>query len=152
MKSLKLIVVLLFNLWFSLTIYSQGCRDFIKTKNFNISNPGTYLIYGQSRSESVEVRKTYNFEIVFYGQKEYLLGIATEERFEPVHFRIIENQSHKVLYDNQKYQYKATVNFFIEKTQNITIEVTIIASDEDASLSKNIMTCLGIKILNQSIN
>jgi len=150
MKTLSLIAVFILSVNLSSTAYDPKCNDFLNTRLFKMSDPGNYLPYGQSKSESVEVRRLYKFEIVFIGKKEYKIGIATEEDYEPIHFRIIDNQK-KVLYDNKQYQYKGSVDFYMEKTQSITIEITVLASNELLLLPRGLRTCLGIKIFNKSI-
>ena len=100
--------------------------DFLKSKNFKMAIPKDFLFYGQSTSKYVEVRKTYKFEIVFLGNEEYLMSIAADQDYGPVHFRIISSENNMVLYDNINKKYKGSANFYMQKTQPVTIEVTII--------------------------
>lgn len=131
---------------------SPDCKDFINSKYFKLSKPGDFKQYGQSKGIPVVVRKTYTFEIVFVGKNEYKMGIATESDYEPIHIRMIDKKTNKVLFDNKKYQYMGSVSFYIEKTSMISVEVTVLAIDEPFILPEDVRVCLGIKIYNQSVD
>jgi hypothetical protein len=151
MKTINIIVVFFLSVCLSSTAYDQKCKNFLKSRIFKMSNPGTFQSYGQSTNEEVAVRKTYKFEIVFAGKTEYKMGIATEADYEPVHIRMID-KNNKVLFDNKKYQYIESVDFYLEKTQTITLELTVLAVDELFVLPEDLRVCLGIKIYSQSID
>jgi len=149
MKTLNLIFVFLLVVFISLTAYNQECNDFLESKIFKITVPKKFVNYGQSKSEYIEVSKPYKFEMVFSGSQEYIMNIATKNDYGSVQFRIISAEDNMVLYDNKKYNYKGSANFYMEKTQPVTIEVTIIAADKQYSLPENLWVCLGIKIFSK---
>jgi hypothetical protein len=121
MKTLKLIIVFLLSVLISSTAYSQDCKDFLNSKTFKMFIPKDFKDYGQSKSISAEVNKTNNFEIVFNGNEEYILNIASEPGYGPVHFRIINSENKMVLFDNEKSKYKGSANFYMQKTQPVTV-------------------------------
>ena len=146
MKTLNLLIVFLLSVFILSTAYTQECNDFLNSKAFKHLIPKDFKDYGQSKSISVEVNKTNNFEVVFNGNEEYILNIGTEAGFGPVHFRIINSDNKMVLFDNKNKNYNGSANFYMQKTQAVTIEVTIIASDKQNPLPKDLRACLGLKI------
>lgn len=149
MKTFNLIFVFFLSVFISSTAYNQECKDFLKSKTFKISIPKDFLFYGQSKSIYAEVHKTYKFELIFIGNEEYLMSIATEDKYGPVHFRIINSENKMVLFDNEKKKYNGSANFYMQKTQPVTIEVTIMATEGKHSFTKVQRVCLGIKINNR---
>jgi hypothetical protein len=149
MKTLNLIIVFLLSVLISSTAYSQECKDFLNSKAFKMAIPKDFKDYGQSKSISAEVNKTNNFEIVLNGNEEYILNIATEPGYGPVHFRIIDSENEIVLFDNEKKNYNESANFYMQKTQSVSVEVTIMNTNGKHSPSKGKHVCLGIKINNR---
>jgi len=149
MKTLNLKIILLLTIFYSTVAYNQKCNDFFKSDVFNKALSKGFIDYGQSKVVNIEVNKTYNFEIVFSGREEYLVKIVTENDYGQVNFRIINSDNNIILYDNKKYNYKSTANFYIEETQNINIEVTLIIDEKHHSVPVDQGVCLGIKINNR---
>ena len=149
MKKLKILITLMLLALISSTAYNQECRDFLNSKAFKQTIPKDFKDYGQSKSISVEVNKTNNFEVVFNGNEEYILNIGTEAGFGPVHFRILSSDNKMVLFDNEKKNYNGSANFYMQKTQPVSVEVTVMNTKGKHSNSKVKNVCLGIKINNR---
>jgi hypothetical protein len=131
----------------SFHVYGQPCKDFHKSKDCYVYVPldRDFKEYNQARSESVEIGKTNIYKVVLYGKKDFIVGICAESTYyRQVHFRIIDSQTQKVLYDNKDYDYIESFGFTIEKTQPLDLEVTVLSNDKAAQNNK---ICVGIQIL-----
>jgi hypothetical protein len=150
MKTLNLMAAFILSVCLTPTAYNQGCDDLLKSMSYKMSGTESNQRYSKFRNayKEIEIHKTYKFKVVFYGNKKYLMGIDSEAAYEPVHIRMID-ANNNVLYDNEKNQYIGFVDFSLEKTQTITVEITIVASELEVPLPVDQRVCLGIRILSQ---
>jgi hypothetical protein len=144
--------ILLCILWFVFCgalwqAHAQPCKDFHKSNDCYVYVPldRDFQIYNQAKSALTEVGKTNIYKVILYGKKDYIVGICAESSFyRKIHFRIIDSQSKKVLYDNKDYDYIESFNFTIERTQPLDLEVTVLPQE---SKPANTKVCIGIQIL-----
>ncbi len=146
MKNIKILFIAFLLIIVPATGYNQECTDFIKSKVFRQNYPKGFELYGQSKSAYVEVRKILKYNILFFGDKEYQMTIGTEIVNRPIHIRMIDAGDNTVLFDNVKNMSLENINFYIENTKNIIVEITILSDTETYLSSDKIHVCLGIKI------
>ncbi len=151
MKVLKYIKLLIFAniflLIFSLNAFSQTCRGFHHHPNCRIKDSYDFNQYGQARSALLEINKSYTYQAVFYGQKDYKMCVCTESGYYPVHYKLINTETKEVFYDNAEDDYVESVGFTIDKNITMIIEITILAEDIKPEDPIDIRACVGIQIL-----
>jgi hypothetical protein len=128
-------------------IYSQQCKNFHESKDCFIYIPDTkkYEQYSQAKSALTEIGIKNIYKIVLFGGKDYIVGVCAELGYRPIHFRITDSQTKKVIYDNKDYDYIESFGFTVEKTQPIDIEITVL-ENKNIPLKKTKM-CVGIEIV-----
>jgi len=131
----------------SSNISSQPCKGFHESKDCFVYIPEgrDFKQYSQAKSALTSVGQKTTYKVVLFGGKDYILGVCAESGYRPIHFRIIDSQTKKVMYDNKDYDYIDSFNFTVEKTQPLDIEVQIL-ENKKITLKKDKM-CVGIEIL-----
>jgi outer membrane protein assembly factor BamA len=124
---------------------AQSCTGFYKSSDCYRSESKGFNQYGQAKSATVELNKLYKCQVVLYGKKDYIFSLCTESGYKPLHFRIINNITKEVIYDNADDKYNPTIGFSMEKTTNVTVEVEILVEKGEKDPNKY-RTCLGIQI------
>ena len=151
MRDIKIIQhTFIFSILFLLFVFSaktQPCASFHKSNNCKLNNDGSFKNYGQSKSAMLEVNKKYEYKLVLYGDKDYKIGVCTENGLGTVHYKIINARSSTVLYDNISDDYIESVGFTNEFTQSVIIEVTILVEDKKIKGAYDKRGCIGINIL-----
>jgi len=142
-----LILIIGFILQASL-VFGQSCPKFHESGVCGpvVTRDG-FKLFGQSKSAMFEINQTSKFLVTFYGDKDYKVICGTESGFEPVRIRIVDQSDGKVFYDNIEDDYNESIGFSIEKTQQLTIEVTLLAQDFEPSDFEENRACVGILIL-----
>jgi hypothetical protein len=128
-------------------VNAQYCDRFHETSACRLANDGSFRPYGQSKSAMVEIKKTFEYKLVLYGEKDFKIGVCTEEGFGPVHFKIINARSNIVLYDNITDDYIESVGFTNDFTQSVIIEITILAEEVQPEDAYDTRVCVGVNIL-----
>jgi hypothetical protein len=104
-----------------------------------------FQIYNQPRSSYTEAGQTNVYKVVLYGNKDFLISIYSKtDYFKKIHFRLIDSETRKILYDNKNYKYIETLTFTVEKSQALDLEVTVLPFEKKYDKSK---VCIGIEIL-----
>ena len=151
MKVLKNIKLLIFTNVFLLILssnaFSQSCQGFHHHKNCRIYDSYDFKQYGQTRSALLEINKSFTYQAVFYGQKDYKMNVCTESGYYPVHYRLINAENKEIFFDNSEDDYVESVGFTIDKNITMIIEVTILAEDINPEDPIDIRACAGIMIL-----
>jgi len=128
-------------------VNAQYCDRFHETSACRLANDGSFKPYGQSKSAMVEIKKTFEYKLVLYGEKDFKIGICTEDGFGPVHFKIINARSKEVLYDNITDDYIESVGFTNDFTQSVIIEIIVLAEDVEPEEAYDTRACVGVNIL-----
>ena len=140
-------MLLIFLLILSSNAFSQSCRKFQHHKNCRIADSFDFKQYGQAKSALLEINKSFTYQAVFYGKKDYKMNVCTESGYYPVHYRLINAETKEVFYDNSENDYVESLGFTIDKNITMIIEVTILAEDIDPEDPIDIRACVGIQIL-----
>jgi len=128
-------------------IQAQYCDRFHETSACRLANDGSFNPYGQSKSAMVEIKKTFEYKLVLYGEKDFKIGICTEDGFGPVHFKIINARTKELLYDNMTDDYIESVGFTNDFTQSVIIEITVLAEGVEPEDAYDTRACVGVNIL-----
>ncbi len=145
---MRILIFAISILIFSGLLNGQPCPEFHKSGICGpVATKDGFKLFGQSKSALFEINQTSKFLVTFYGEKDYKIICGTEKGYEPVKFRVVDQSDGKVFYDNSEDDYNESVGFSIEKTQQLTIEVTLLAEKfEPTDFAEN-RACIGILIL-----
>ena len=143
-KYIKFILVV--SVLTTMTVQGQYCENFHKLGDCKIDVKRPYQIFGQSRSDMIGVGYTLKYNIIFYGNKEYILSFCTTKKYYPIHFKLLDPISGKVIYDNKDDDYLESLGFRIEKTKQFIIEMSILAHDATDIEIEEYYTCMGMLI------
>lgn len=131
---------------FANTTYSQNCRDFHKSNQCHIENIEGFKLSSLSRSNYLEVGKTVTYEVVLYGNKEIIIGCCTEEKYYPIRFKLKSSVTGEVIYDNKYDKYIKSISLSLDRTELISIELTIVSTPENVSVLEGTKACVGLSI------
>lgn len=147
MKINKLLFsVLIVMLAFASRTYSQNCRDFHKSKQCNVDNIEGFKLSSLSRSNYLLVGKTVTYEVVLYGNKEIIISCCTEEKYYPLRFKLKSSITGEVIYDNKYDKYLNTISLSLDRTELISIELTIVSTPQNVSVLEGTKACVGLAI------
>jgi hypothetical protein len=143
-KNITLSLVLLLS--FSVLGFGQFCADFHKTGDCRKDLIPNFRCYSQSRSDLIKVGFTIKYDIVFYGEQEYMVSFCTMKNFYPVHFKLIDGMTGEAFYDNKEDDYLESIGFAVEKTRRILVEVEILAHKASDEEIEEYYPCIGMLI------
>ena len=142
----KLVNCLIFSivLAISVPVSGQECLDYHKKADCSMDKQKGYQIYSQSKSARISLNEILEFNIVFYGQKEYIFSFCTSSHLYPVHFRLIDPGTKDVLYDNEDDRYIGSIGIGFDVTKTLMIEIKVLAQTATTDDQKNNPGCLGL--------
>ena len=145
MKKIK-ILLFLFSLFSSLN-YSQQCDDYYNYSKFvNCRHclNSYYKIYMHTKHVSIGIIDTLTYNVVFTGNRDYIISFCADQNYYPLNIKLFESETKRQLYDNATSDYKESIKVRISNTQNIIIELTLMADKADSNkISKN-SVCVGM--------
>ncbi|GAI39654.1 unnamed protein product, partial [marine sediment metagenome] len=103
-------------------------------------------VYSQSKSALMSARDTIEFNIVFYGQKDYIFSFCTHRKFYPIHFRLIDPDTRETLYDNETDRYIESLDVGFDDTKNLIIKIDVLARKASEAEREDYLACLGLLI------
>ena len=125
----------------------HSCIGFYKTYQCRIPEEKNFKQYGMVKSDQVKVAEPYVYQVILYGKKDYKIGVCTENGYAPVHFRLINAKTKKVIYDNMEDDYVETIGLTIENTSDVILEITVINKKQKRTKEHNNIICLGVQII-----
>ena len=146
MKEIRKIQILLLLIFPPLYAMAQDCVDYYKLGDCMMDRDKDYKFYSQSKSVSMNPTDTVEFNIVFYGQKDYILSFCTHAKLYPVHFVLIDSDSGDVLYDNAGDRYIESLGIGFDVTKSLTITVDVLARKATEDEITDNLGCLGLLI------
>lgn len=105
-----------------------------------------FNIYSQSKSLSMSPLDTVELNMVFYGQKDYILSFCTHRKMYPIHFILIDQQTQQTLYDNKEDKYLESLGVGFDVTKSLIIKVDVLARESSEEEIKENVGCLGLLI------
>jgi hypothetical protein len=157
MKKIKIILILV--TIFTVNSYGQDCDEFFnysKYTNCNKCIKANYKIYLHPKHTNVGINDTLAYDIVFYGGRDYVISFCADQQYYPLHIRLLHPETKKVLYDNANDYYLESIGVGIYNTQNLIIEVIMLADNlREGKLKSKEKVCVGMilqwkKILSKS--
>lgn len=147
MKDIKKIQVLLLALVLAiLPSRAQDCVNYHELGDCMLDRQKGFKVYSQSKSVSLSPLDTIELNIVFYGQKDYILSFCTHHKMYPIHFQLIDPESSQILYDNVNDRYIESLGVGFDVTKSMTIKMDVLAREADEDEIKNYAGCLGLLI------
>jgi hypothetical protein len=126
--------------------WSQECATYHEVGDCIMDRNKEFKIYSQSRSAVISATDTVEFNIVFYGQKDYICSFCTHQKFYPVNFRLLDPETRGVLYDNKDDNYIESLGIGFDVTKTLTIQVNVLARKATPEEIKGYLSCIGLLI------
>lgn len=126
---------------------AQSCQGFHKISRCAERHSSDFKQYGQAKSAAIIVGQKYKSQVVFYGEKDYIVSVCTEVDYKDIHFTIYDKTNNQLIYDNAEDNYNNGVGFSVEKTSNMEIEVEVLYEKEGDVDPDDYRVCMGIQIL-----
>lgn len=125
---------------------SQDCENHHTEGDCRYDLQKGFKTYSQSKSVSLSPLDTIELNMVFYGQKDYILSFCTHRKLYPIHFILIDQQTQQILYDNEEDKYLESLGVGFDVTKSLTIKVDVLARESSEEEIKENIGCLGLLI------
>jgi len=125
---------------------AQDCPDFLDSPFCTMNRQRGYRPYSQSKSVYVALNDTVELNIVFYGQKDYILSFCSIREFFPVNFRLLDPSSRKIFYDNVEDKYIESLQVGFETTKSVIVQFVAIGDKNITGNRRNPKDCIGLLI------
>lgn len=125
---------------------AQDCTNFQKKGDCTMDRQKGWRVYSQSKSSTIESGQVVEFNLVFYGQKNYVMSFCTSHHLYPLHFRLLDPGSREVLYDNASDRYLGSLEVGFDVTKSLLIEVGVLAGTAASEEQKSEPGCIGLLI------
>jgi hypothetical protein len=143
MKKFKILFILISMI--SINCISQECSDFQKLSKCKISIVKSCKIYMQHKNASIGINDTLTYNIVFSGDRDYILTFCTDQKYYPLNIRLLQPETNEEIYDNAKDDYCGSIGVGFYNTQNLIIEVTLLADKSgNDRIKSNEKACVGL--------
>lgn len=126
--------------------HSQSCEFHHTEGDCRYDIQKSYKIYSQSKSVTLSPLDTIELNIVFYGQKDYMLSFCTHRKMYPIHFVLIDQQTDQVLYDNEDDKFLESLGVGFDVTKSLLIKINVLARESTEEEIKENIGCLGLLI------
>jgi hypothetical protein len=123
---------------------AQDCVEYHELGDCMLDRQKGFKVYSQSKSVSMSPRDTVELNVVFYGQKDYILSFCTHKKMYPIHFSLIDTESGQVLYDNKIDRYIESLGVGFDVTKSLTIRVDVLARMSSEEEIENYVGCMGV--------
>lgn len=125
---------------------SQHCENHHYEGDCRYDLRKDHKVYSQSKSVTMSPLDTAEFNIIFYGQKDYILSFCTHKKMYPIHFVLIDQQTGQVLYDNEEDKYLESLGLGFDVTKSLIIKVDVLARLSTEEEINNNIGCVGLFI------
>lgn len=131
---------------FPLSALAQDCVGYHELGDCILDRQKGFKIYSQSKSVSMSPLDTVELNIVFYGQKDYILSFCAHKKMYPIHFTLVDPESKQVLYDNTNDRYIESLGVGFDVTKSLAITIQALARESDEEEIENNVGCVGLLI------
>lgn len=146
MKKYKILLLLL--LFFSVYGFGQECGDYYNYSKFVNCRKCVkkhYKTYLQPQNSTIRIKDTLKFNVVFSGNRDYIISFCTDQKYYPINIRLIEPETGRVIYNNVSDDYNTSIGVGFYKTQNVILEATLIAEYLEKDMIKSTdNVCVGL--------
>ncbi len=147
MKTLKNTFILaFFYLLVPLQIWPQECTDYHELGDCIMDRDRAYKKYSQSKSVLITIHDTVELNIIFYGQKDYILSFCADKLLYPVHFWFKDPSTGEVLYDNSQDKYIGSLNIGFEVTKPLNVMLNVVGKTAVNKDLNKYTGCVGLLI------
>ncbi len=147
MKTIRLLTLIALTLFMvSGNLLSQNCENHHTTGDCRLDLQRGQKLYSQSKSVSMSPLDTVELNVVFYGQKDYILSFCTHKKMYPIHFVLEDQQTGQILYDNEEDKYLESLGLGFDVTKSLVIRVDVLARLSTEKEIKENVGCLGLLI------
>ena len=122
-RNIQLLVLLCLIL--PVELMSQDCNRHHIEGDCRFDLQRGYKSYSQSHSTRISPKDTVEMNVVFYGQKDYIISFCTHRKMYPVHFRIYDEQNGDLLYDNADDKYLEVLGLGFDVAKSVIIKVDV---------------------------
>ena len=126
--------------------YAQRCQEFHKSKYCQVEDSQGFKLSSLSRSNSLTIGQTIKYEVVLYGGKELIIKCCTQDAYYPIRFKLKSSINGDVIYDNKYDKYINSISLSLDRTELISIEVTLVSTPENKSVYVGKKACVGLAI------
>ena len=105
-----------------------------------------YKSYSQSHSTSISPKDSVEMNVIFYGQKDYILSFCTHRNLYPIHFVLIDQQTKEVLYDNMEDDFLESLGLGFDVTRSLIIKVNVLARKSTDEQIREMVGCIGFLV------
>jgi hypothetical protein len=141
---INLIILIIFGFIVPAHLIAQDCTNYHELGDCIMDRQREYKIYSQSKSVAISALDTIELNIVFYGQKDYILSFCTHRKFYPVNFKLIDPDTQEILYNNAQDRYIESLGVGFDVTKSLTIQVIVLARKATPEEIEGYMGCLGL--------
>jgi len=127
-------------------LLAQDCVGYHEIGDCMLDRQKGFKVFSQSKSVSISLRDTVEFNIVFYGQKDYILSFCAHRKMYPIHFVLLDQESEQVLYDNANDKFIESLGVGFDVTKSLTIKVDVLARKATEEEIENFLGCVGLLI------
>jgi hypothetical protein len=128
------------------TALSQDCENHHTEGDCRYDLQRGHKLYSQSKSITLSPLDTAELNVVFYGQKDYILSFCTHKKMYPVHFVLEDQQTGQILYDNEEDKYLESLGVGFDVTKSLIIRIDVLARQSTEEEIKNNVGCVGLLI------
>ena len=147
MRQINTIRILVFlTILIPLNALSQNCDNHHTEGDCRYDIQRGHKLYSQSKSISMSPLDTIELNIVFYGQKDYILSFCTHKKMYPIHFILEDQQTGQILYDNEEDRYLESLGVGFDVTKSLIIKIDVLARQSTEDEIKENLGCLGLLI------
>ena len=147
MKYIRYIQILTLALFLiPLGSFAQDCVNYHDVGDCMLDKQKGFKVYSQSKSVSMSPLDTVELNIVFYGQKDYILSFCAHSKMYPIHFQLIDQGSKQVLYDNTNDRYIESIGLGFDVTKSLTIQLDVLARKASEEEIEDYTGCMGLLI------
>ena len=130
---------------FSASCYSQDCSKAHNWPECDNSYNSSYELYQQPRMTTIGVNDKMGFNIVFYGNKDFIISVCADQKYYPLSIKFINPATGKVLYNNVLDEYREIITMRFDNTQNVILLTSLMADKHDKErLLSSEKACVGV--------
>lgn len=133
-------------LGFTVPAKGQKCHEFHKSEDCQAKDIEGFKLSSLSRSHYLEVGKTITYEVVLYGQKEVIIQCCTEKKYYPLRFKLRSSLNGDLIYDNKYDKYLNNISLSLDRTELISIEISIVSNEKNIRVLEGSKACIGLAI------
>jgi hypothetical protein len=143
-RYIQLLIIALFVV--PLGSLAQDCVNYHEIGDCSLDRQRGFKVYSQSKSVTMSPLDTVELNIVFYGQKDYILSFCAHNKMYPIHFVLIDQETDQVLYDNANDRYIESLGVGFDVTKSIILKVDVIARKSSEEEIEEYLGCMGLLI------